>query len=62
MQGYGKLCDMAALAGYDADESEILRATDDVKRFGATKNDIRKQRSKIYGIALLGVGASVELF
>ncbi len=53
---------MAALAGYDADESEILRATDDVKRFGATKNDIRKQRSKIYGIALLGVGASVELF
>lgn len=59
---YGKLSDMAALAGYGEDDIKKWRESGDAKSRKELGKELKRQRWKIYFIALFGVCILYELF
>lgn len=61
LKQYGRLSDMAVLAGYTAETAEKWRECGEAKQLKPLKKELSKLRHRIYGISILTVGAFAEL-
>lgn len=61
LKQYGRLSDMAVLAGYTAETAEKWRECGEAKQLKPLKKELGKLRRRIYGISILTVGAFAEL-
>ncbi|MCI8549944.1 MAG: hypothetical protein HFI68_05015 [Lachnospiraceae bacterium] len=59
---YGKLSDMARLAGYTKEDAARWRTGESAKDFSTVRKEMKKQRRRIYGIAFLSVAVLAEFF
>lgn len=59
---YNKLSDLAGIAGYSDEDVKRWRSNGEAKGLNILKKELKRQRRRIYGIAILMAGVCAQLF